>query len=48
MGIYFILDVVYSNNNNVNIFILKNPEVAYLMLKLVKCGECGQIGETSM
>lgn len=44
MGICCILNVVYSNNNNVNIFILKNAKVAYLMLKLI----CGQIGETSM
>lgn len=44
MGICFILNVVYSNNNIVKIFILKSPKVAYLMLKLI----CGQFGETSI
>lgn len=42
MGICFILNVVYSANNSVKIFILKTPKVAHLMLKLI----CGQFGET--
>lgn len=38
MGICFILNVIYSNNNNsVKVFILKTRKVAYLMLKLI-CG----------